>query len=85
MRDIFYLFCNAVIHLSYTIGISADPDVLLAAQVCYLGYEEWESREQLHEYFRGDAHKDWMHFVQQNNIAAKVCMAVEIKDTTPFD
>lgn len=55
------------------------------AQVCFLGYEKWESKDKLHEHFKSDVHKDWMSFVHRNNIASKVCMAVEVNDMSPFD
>lgn len=56
-----------------------------STQVCFLGYEEWESMDKLRQHFKSGVHKDWMRFVHGNNIASKVCWAVEIKDMSPFD
>lgn len=67
-------------------GYNAVTQIMyVGAQVCYLGYEEWESNEKLHDHFKSDTHKDWLRFVHESNIASKVCMAVEIKDMSPFE
>ena len=54
-------------------------------QVSFLSYEEWESKDKLHEHYRTDLHKQWKGFVHKHDVRVKVFMAIPVNDMSAFD
>ena len=51
----------------------------LDLQVSFLGYEEWESKEALHQYLESDKFKKKCQWIEENNVPTKICVASQIE------